>query len=290
MQQARTGISILMAFAVVALAVTSSAKAQINGPVFERVFSVHVNVGTPQAATATAFVMDVDGRQYLITAKHVVNGMGDTGKIEIAEKGDYTMKILRCEDPIDIAVLIPPLPLSYSETMTEASGGPPLWGTDLWFMGFPLGIELPAPKGKGGPVNPPAMIKHAVMSGELEINRRAWKLLLDGYNNPGFSGGPVFERNANNEYKVLAVISGFFPEFEPVTKARPIASRTAASAKAKAEPWRIITVGGSLKELVDTGEWVPLNSGIAIAYTIYSALDLIHEHPIGPALNDPAFR
>jgi len=278
-------------FVATSLTLCARTNAQLAGPIFERVYSLRVNVGTPSEIQGTAFAIDIDGRQYLITAKHMVAGMGDTGKISLTEKGDYTVKIFRCEDPIDIAVLVAPLPLTFEQTMKVASNGPDLGG-DFWFMGFPLGIELPAPKGKGGFINPPALVKHADFSGIEEITERIHRIYLDGYNNHGFSGGPVLVKTPNNEFQVYGVISGFRPEYVFATKVVHIDSPQQASMKAKAEEWRIVKkADGSWAELVDIeDEIVPLNTGIAIAYEIYPALEVIRAHPIGPALNDPKFR
>jgi hypothetical protein len=60
------------------------------------------------AASGTAFTIDVDGRQYLITAKHVVATLKDVhAKIQVCSDGskcaDTDVSILRCDDPIDIA-------------------------------------------------------------------------------------------------------------------------------------------------------------------------------------------
>jgi len=255
------------------------------------VYSLHINVGTPDEIQGTAFAIDIDGRQYLITAKHMVAGMGDTGKISLTQKGDLTVKIFRCDDPVDIAVLVAPLPLTFEETMKVASGGLDIGG-DLWFMGFPLGMELPAPKGKGHFINPPAIVKHADLSGVEEITERIHRLYLDGYNNHGFSGGPVLLKSPSNEFQVLGVISAFKPEYVPATKVVHLDSPQQASQKAKAEGWRIVKkADGTWAELVDIqDEIVPLNTGIAIAYEIYPALEVIRAHPIGPALNDPKFR
>ena len=79
----------------------------VTANVLKRV--VRISVGS---ASGTAFTIDVDGRHYLITAKHVVATVkaaeatigvcGDGGKCT-----DKLFTVLRCADPIDIAVLVP---------------------------------------------------------------------------------------------------------------------------------------------------------------------------------------
>jgi S1-C subfamily serine protease len=102
---------LLLCVLSVAILVQQSAQGQVTANVFERVLNVRVNAGTPREATATAFTIDVDGREYLITAKHVVAGLKEDDKIDIYQNDKWAslpVKIFRCDDPVDIAVLIPP--------------------------------------------------------------------------------------------------------------------------------------------------------------------------------------
>src|SRR5579863_3331505 len=96
---------------MLALLAPQKINAQVTANVFERVLNVRVNAGTPHEGTATAFTIDVDRREYLITAKHVVQDLKDEDKIDVFMNGvwsPHTVKIFRCEDPVDIAVLVPP--------------------------------------------------------------------------------------------------------------------------------------------------------------------------------------
>jgi hypothetical protein len=77
----------------------------LTANVLKRVVRIVVGGGT----SGTAFTIEVDDRHYLITAKHVVANIkelhstiqvcGDGGKCE-----DTPVTVLRCPDPIDIAV------------------------------------------------------------------------------------------------------------------------------------------------------------------------------------------
>ena len=49
----------------------------ITANVIHRVFQIRWN-----GATGTAFTLDISGKQYLITARHVVSGLGSTGTID----------------------------------------------------------------------------------------------------------------------------------------------------------------------------------------------------------------
>lgn len=88
----------------------ASAGGQVPRNVLERVLNVRVNAGTPKAATATALTVDVEGREYVITAKHVVAGLAEDSTIDVFIRNNCKtlhVKIFRCADPIDIAVSIP---------------------------------------------------------------------------------------------------------------------------------------------------------------------------------------
>jgi hypothetical protein len=53
--------------------------------VIHRVFRVHF-----AGNQATAFVLDVDNRQYLVTAKHVIENFSGSGSIEIFANGTWS--------------------------------------------------------------------------------------------------------------------------------------------------------------------------------------------------------
>ena len=82
-------------------------------------------------------------------------------------------------------------------------------------------------------------------------------MILDGHNNPGFSGGPVVCHIAdrNNELTVIGVVSGYRADSIPVLHK------------------------GKETELI-----YQYNTGLVIAYKINLALELINENPIGAEL------
>ena len=101
-------------FAIGLILVPLPAHAQVTSNVFERVLNVRVNAGTPNEGTATAFTVDVDGREYMLTAKHVVAGLKERDKIDIFMNDQWVpieVTIFR-DEPVDIAVLVPPYQLT----------------------------------------------------------------------------------------------------------------------------------------------------------------------------------
>jgi hypothetical protein len=269
-----------------------SAEAQVTSNVYQRVLMVRVNAGTADESFATAFTIDVDGREYLITAKHVAQKLRDEDKIDILTNHGWSsliVKIFRCEDPIDIAVLVPPHQLTINFDL-PFDKGLFFFGQDAYFLGFPYKFQNAA-HGMNGPY-PLAIIKKGTISGSYteNENKHAEVILLDGYNNPGFSGGPMVYRDLNRSDVVMnltAVVSGFFPQFAPVMEKHDISSPEAAGVAAKAEPWRIVKrKDGTFFEYVDTPKDVALNTGIVKGYKIAPAIQLIRQHPIGPTSTD----
>lgn len=111
----------------------------------------------------------------------------------------------------------------------------------MLFLGFPYGLYTLA-FGRHHPFE-----KHAYLSAIDNLEQSAEIFYLDGFNNPGFSGGPVIFLNPKtSKWMILAVLSGY----------RPMNAQT--------------RVG---KNTVDTN--ILVNSGIVVSYSIQHALDAI---------------
>jgi S1-C subfamily serine protease len=219
----------VLAVCLLALLASERIGAQVTSNVLGRVLNIRVNTGTKNEGTATAFTLDVDGREYLLTAKHVVAGLKDKDLIEVSMNSKWTplsVSIFRCDDPVDIAVLIPPHQLTVNFDLTSDQINFYL-GQEAYFLGFPYGIESLS-LGSNGPY-PLPIVKHGTFSGlhSTSATGEADQILLDGYNNPGFSGGPIVYRDLNQNgvvFKLAGVISGFVPEVVPVMTKRDIKS------------------------------------------------------------------
>src|SRR5262249_6713368 len=125
-----------------------------------------------------------------------------------------------------------------------------VYGQEVFFLGFPYGITGPFTLGPEG--YPIPLVKRATLS---LFHGDVW--LLDGHNNPGFSGGPVvFKKPGTEEFKVAGVISSFRFAEEPVL------------------------AGGQPTPLV-----YRYNTGIIKCPRIDHAVALIRANPIGHALS-----
>lgn len=277
-----------LTFALLAAIHPFCSMGQMTTNVLGRVLEVRVNPNTPHDATATAFTIDVDGREYLITAKHVVAGLKDRDQIDIYKNDNWlpiTVTIFRCDEPVDIAVLVPPQQLTVNFDLPFDNLNFQM-GQEAYFLGFPYGFNQTS-SGVNGPY-PFAMVKRGTISAMLPIDRAksVTMILLDGYNNPGFSGGPIVYRDFSQSgyvMKVAGVVSGFIPEVVPVLEKHPLRSRDEASEASKEQPWRVQqNKDGSWFEYLETGKYAPLNTGIVQGYWIQPAIDLIRKHPVGP--------
>lgn len=170
----------------------------------------------------TGFTIEVDGRQYLVTARHVATGPKANGPLRIAE-GDALVPVsnlgLRVPDEPGIDVAVIALTSQLTRTLPLATTMAGLtWGQDVYFLGYPFGLRsAPLPSDRGRPL---AFVKHAQHSGEYIDERGDRVLVLDGMNVPGMSGGPVvFRQPGSHEFQVLGVVQSYMKHPAPVLDA-----------------------------------------------------------------------
>lgn len=175
-----------------------------------------------KSSCGTAFAMDEGNRQYLITAKHVVEGIAAKDTISLFANGDWgkaeAVVVGFAPDPIDIAVLALNQRVSIADPL-PADLDRIILAQDVFFLGFPYGLRMDLP---GEATFPLPVVKKGIVSAFLHSGHRMTHLYLDGHNNPGFSGGPVVFCDPPQlgpqlpKYRVAGVISGFAAMREPV--------------------------------------------------------------------------
>ena len=205
----------------------------------------------------TGFTIEVDKKQYLVTAKHIVKNIKAEDHIQIFH--DNTIKNLKvslvghCLAGADVSVLSANIQLSPA-LKTKPTLGHILYGQDVYFLGFPYSLAIKDfSKVNGG--FPFPFVKKAVLSNMTKNENfgRIFIVYLDGHNNKGFSGSPmIFREKPQAEYKIGAVISGYESETEDI-----------------------------LFENKKTDLKYQSNTGIIIAYNIDCAIDVIKKNPIG---------
>lgn len=197
----------------------------------------------------TAVALDFDGKQYLVTANHVVAGIAGDDEIEIFHGGQWKRLpvTLTGLSNADVAVLSPGAQLAHKEMVLDCGGANFFVGEDVFFVGFPhgmsgVGLESPFPT--------PLLKKGTISAGAGKPGDAIF--YLDGHTNPGFSGGPVYKLEQLKP-KLLMIIS---------------------------------SLTGEASEVLDqhgnpTGMCVYQNSGIITAVHVSHALDLIKANPNG---------
>jgi hypothetical protein len=202
----------------------------------------------------SSFTIDVDNRQYLISAKHFLVKLKESDHIEIFHDSQWKrleVKRIDLENPnIDILVLAPAVQLSPPLEL-QPSIGNLFVSQNVFFLGFPFEM-----KDEVKALNnyfPLPFVKKGIVSTMDFGNIKEKILYVDGHNNSGFSGGPiVFFDSQDKKLKVAAVVSSYINEPVEVKE------------KDKATALKAVT-----------------NSGILIGYTIDAAIDAIENKPIG---------
>ncbi|MGB9010623.1 MAG: trypsin-like peptidase domain-containing protein [Candidatus Acidiferrales bacterium] len=231
---------------------------------------------------ATIFALDVDGREYWITAKHVLTGAEHppygavnekTVKLELLDPSSQVPKwipeefaVIDTAADVDIVVLATSIPLLNKPGPIDAGDGEVIGG-ECEFLGYPYGNGYIGVFDTGQRWWLP-FVKHAYVSAVIHDPVRV--MILDGINNPGFSGGPVIIGSLGQQ-RIVGVISGYQTDLAAVVPTLAIApqvskSRSKQSKTSAAEPLK---------------EGVRINNGFIIAYPVAYALEAIHKNPIG---------
>ena len=153
--------------------------------------TIFIKVGNE---AGTAFAVDYQGRMYLVTARHVVAGLPATNAtIQVWQDEqwkDYktVRTIFPTNSDVDIAVFetAETVTTPYAIKPNDGTGGATM-GQQLWFLGYPFGIASHFQDGKRAP-----FMKRGTMSAIDATHSDAVVIYIDGFNNPEFSGGPLF--------------------------------------------------------------------------------------------------
>jgi hypothetical protein len=196
----------------------------------------------------TAFTLDIDGQELLITAAHLLPDDRNLTEIQVMRDGKWFG--LPCEvvgvgaGELDIAVLKLRQRLTDPQFTVAAKFGDCYVGQDVFFVGFPYKMWLDYGPNVGGQAG--AFLKKGALSGYLVGPPKT--LYIDALNNEGFSGAPLyFFRNGNMHDPCIAgVVSKYRIEHESV-----------------------LDGAGQATDLK-----VAYNTGFLVAYDIAHALDL----------------
>jgi len=221
----------------------------ITSDVLGRVFCLKIG-----DSTATGFAIDVENKQYIVTARHFAINLADNAPLQVLFENKWHnlggKLVGHANGEIDISVLTlggiasnPDLQLTPDQAI--------IYGQDVYFLGFPYNSWGDSETAFSG--RPIPFVRKAIVSCIESGPNGEHRNFLDGHNVPGFSGGPVvYSLNPPYNFKVTSVISGYRFIEQPVY------------------------IG---KEKTDAT--VQYNTGIIITYGIRHALDIIKLNPIG---------
>ncbi|WP_171903289.1 serine protease [Mesorhizobium sp. SEMIA 3007] len=156
--------------------------------------------------TGTAFTIDFNGNEYLVTAAHVIPKIKNGDPIYIRRGSEWVehpvLWVSKAEGDLDVAVLQIGAKLTPKDLPALASKADMIYGQEVYFLGFPFGWVGHFHTHDGYPL---PFVKRATASLFDPL-----LLYLDGHNNPGFSGGPVVFRPPNqNDFRIASIISGY---------------------------------------------------------------------------------
>ena len=232
----------------------------ITTNVLQRTF--HIRFG---GSTGTVFTIEKDSKQYLVTARHVIEGIASGDTVNIFH--DRQWKEIEVdvvgvgEGELDVGVLATSMQLSPLSPL-EPNGDGMLWGQQVYFLGFPFGWD-----GGGENINrgfSMPFVKSGVLSAIIFDDTT--KIYLDAQANEGFSGGPVVfvpdgqPASSRTEFKVAGVVVNY-----PTPKIRPVVTHRGD---------RVLDSNNDPIGILE-------NPGFVIAIDIKHAVELIDQNPIG---------
>ena len=197
-----------------------------------------------RGSAGTCFTIDVGGKRYLITAKHVVDGIQDDETVDISHNKDWLPVRVRLvghgAGDVDVTVLAPQMMFGAAHSLKHSTAGVVL-GEDIYFLGFPYGLSMEVKTDLNAGFPLPLVKKAAVSALGLEDG----PILLDGHNNVGFSGGPVARREPGKSKPSSGwcqdiATTGTRCLTNTATKPRTLTTRTRGSSSrmTSGTPWR----------------------------------------------------
>ena len=167
----------------------------------------------------TGFTIDADGRQYLATAKHVVAGLESNSTIGVLRNGEWhdtpVGAVWYSPTGADVALLSLKSQLSPSYPIAHVGAENQFYlSQQIFFLGFPYGMHMEAGRINDG--FPIPFVKTGIVSNFSTISGGSQIIYCDGHNNPGFSGGPIVTVSAANEVTVVAVVSAYRYNEDPI--------------------------------------------------------------------------
>ncbi len=157
----------------------------------------------------TAFSIEVDGLQYLVTAKHVIEESDPVQKLEIYRYGKWQKSPIKSSwtsnTGADVALLSP---VEQVSPVTPVRILMELYiSQEIYFLGFPFGLKTEASQINNG--YPVPLVKKGMISGFTFTVKGSQEIICEGLNNPGFSGGPIVSISPKGDILFLGIVAAY---------------------------------------------------------------------------------
>jgi len=238
-------ILIIILLTIIFLLSNCSIYAQVSKGVLNRILFIRYG-----NHTGSAFTIEINEQQYIITARHIVENIREEDNIFIYYDlgwNDLKVKTISFDDPkFDVIVLVPDFQITPKTDIKFTMDGLCI-GQDIYFLGFPFGLKTEV-----GELNsnfPLPFVKKGTCSAIDSTDKEFKKIWIDGFSNPGFSGGPiVFKDYSSGNFKIAGLLKGHLSEKVDIYS----------------------------NNNIDTNDFVEINSGIILGISINSIIDRIN--------------
>jgi hypothetical protein len=238
-------ILIIILLTIIFLLSNCTIHAQVTKDVLDRV--LFISYGNH---AGSAFTIEINEQQYIITARHNVENIREEDNIFIYHDfcwKDLKVKTISFDDPkFDVIVLVPDFQIT-PKTDIKFTMDNLIIGQDIYFLGFPFGLKTEL-----GELNsnfPIPFVKKGICSAIDFTDKEFKKIWIDGLSNPGFSGGPIiFKDCSSGNFKIAGLLQGHLTEKVDIYSSNNI----------------------------NTNDFVKINSGIILGISIGSIIDKIN--------------
>ncbi|WP_209425606.1 serine protease [Pararhodobacter sp. SW119] len=168
-----------------------------------------IRIRSLQEGTGT--IIDYDSKQYLVTAAHLISDRPEADcKIFLSESWqDFPCRLIASNLDYDVAVLRMPVFFDRRHLPLELDDKNIILGQTISFLGFPFGYYGFAQGGWDEKFPLPFVKKGCIAT--FHTRGFPHRIVVDGLNNPGFSGGPIVFSHSGKR-KVAGIVVGMHEE------------------------------------------------------------------------------
>lgn len=178
--------------------------------------TLHVKCGP---RSGSCFAIDVDGRQYLVTATHLLKAQTEGAVVDILHGGKWKPLHVQVvgQGPAQVDVTV--LALKFRIALPELGIVPSMEGLELGQDAFCLGFPRAEWREHAAQAQrfPTPFVNKVCVAALPDGSSAVRTVYLAGQAGPGYAGGPViYQAAGGGEARIAAVLSTFECDGEPV--------------------------------------------------------------------------